>query len=307
METQANHILVVEGSVKEMRRIERLLEEKKEGAFAVESASRLRSALGRLERGGLDALLLNLNLPDSKGLETFTRLHAEAPAVAPVVLVRDEDEALAREAIRAGAQDYLLTSSLNGEMLARSLRNAIERHRLRTNYYQLAVTDALTGLSNRRAFLALAEHQLRASRRRHRGFVLMFLDLDGMKRVNDTLGHREGDRALVLAARALRATFRDSDIVARVGGDEFVVLAVDAAEETSGLMLQRLEENMKRFLMREMERCPVAYSVGVVHAKAEGQETLDGLLDRADEAMYREKRAKPHFHALALEAAAMRA
>ncbi len=107
----------------------------------------------------------------------------------------------------------------------------------------LAISDPLTGLYNRRGFIALAEQQLKLADRTRRGALLFFADLDGMKWINDTLGHEEGDRALVDIASILKETFRLSDIIARIGGDEFAVLVIDTTAVTPEILTARLKDS----------------------------------------------------------------
>jgi two-component system cell cycle response regulator len=110
----------------------------------------------------------------------------------------------------------------------------------------LALTDDLTCLYNRRAFLALAGQQLKMTRRKEQNLLLFFADLDNLKEINDLYGHREGDLALIRAADALERTFRNSDVIARLSGDEFAVLAPEASCENREVMLPRLDKNLKR-------------------------------------------------------------
>ena len=137
-----------------------------------------------------------------------------------------EDEALGLEAVRRGAQDYLIKGRVDPQTLGRILLYSAERHRMRAELEDLSIQDELTHLHNRRGFYLLAEQQLKLNCRTQERLSLFTFDLDGLKKINDTLGHPAGDQALRDAARALRSTFRQSDILARVGGDEFYVLAV---------------------------------------------------------------------------------
>ena len=112
-------------------------------------------------------------------------------------------------------------------------RQTLLREKLEEELLSLSITDPLTGLHNRRGFLSLAEQQLKLSDRNKRGMQLYFADLDGLKWINDTLGHEEGDKALIEAATVFKETFRTSDIIARLGGDEYAALAIDITEERS--------------------------------------------------------------------------
>lgn len=150
--------------------------------------------------------------------------------------------------------------------------------------FEEATADAVTGLPQRAHFLSLLRHEL--GQRRRRSVVVGFLDLDGFKRVNDSFGHRRGDDVLRAMARAGRGVLRQGDVLARIGGDEFAVLFVDVGTAAAEAALERLRA---RF---EARTAPLgtSFSSGVVVA-APG-ETPDGVLARADEAMYRQKRLR---------------
>src|SRR5260370_27884397 len=131
------------------------------------------------------------------------------------------------------------------ELLTRAVRCAMKQYVLQSELGSLALTDELTGLYNRRGFLALAERQLKLGRRSGRGMLLFMMDLDRLKQINDSFGHFEGDRALKHTAHALEETFRDSDVVARLGGDEFAVLAIEATGHSEATIRTRLFERLK--------------------------------------------------------------
>jgi len=154
----------------------------------------------------------------------------------------------------------------------------------------LALTDDLTCLYNRRGFLAAATQQLKLAQRNAQSLLLFFCDVDNLKKINDTYGHREGDLALVRTADALERSFRGSDIVSHLGSDEFVVLAVEAANQTQEVMLRRLEKNLKK--SSAAESCyELSVCVGVARFDPEHTSTLGELMVQADKAMNEKKRS----------------
>jgi len=158
----------------------------------------------------------------------------------------------------------------------------------------LTLIDHLTGLYNRRGFMLLAERHLKlAARKRHQVFLL-FCDVDGLKRINDTLGHRAGDHALVDAGEILRRTFRSADIIARLGGDEFTVFPLEAADESGARLVARLEENLRAHnAAHQQERgYDLSLSVGLARFEPGSASTVEGLLEEADRGLYRTKRAR---------------
>ncbi|MCK9365527.1 MAG: diguanylate cyclase [Syntrophales bacterium] len=169
---------------------------------------------------------------------------------------------------------------------------ALLREKLEEELLNLSITDPLTGLHNRRGFLSLAEQQLKLSDRNKRGVQLYFADLDGLKRINDTLGHEEGDKALMEAATVFKETFRTSDIVARLGGDEFAALAVDITEENSDIFTARLQFLIDIRNLQESRRYRLSISVGCAYHDPGHPCSLDDLVASADQLMYEQKKSK---------------
>ncbi|MDP2267947.1 MAG: GGDEF domain-containing protein [Deltaproteobacteria bacterium] len=156
----------------------------------------------------------------------------------------------------------------------------------------LSMTDALTGLYNRRGFMALAEQQLKQVERSKNGFLLLLADLDHLKEINDHLGHKIGDEAIVEAADVFREAFRKMDIIARMGGDEFAVLAPDAPREYAGVVEKRLHDQLAVHNARANRDFAIYLSAGMAYCDPEQPCSLDELISRADSLMYEQKRAK---------------
>ncbi|MFW6055760.1 MAG: diguanylate cyclase [Chloroflexota bacterium] len=157
---------------------------------------------------------------------------------------------------------------------------------------EMSLQDELTGLLNRRGFFSLAEQQMRISMRTEHNMLLFYCDLDAMKAINDSLGHREGDRALADVAQMLRETFRESDMIARFGGDEFVVLAIETDETSVAILRDRLERRVSDFNESAGRPYNLRLSIGVATYDPRCTETLDEVLSRADSQMYRHKQAR---------------
>lgn len=205
-------------------------------------------------------------------------------------IVRDVDEVL--KTLKSDSPDTQAVSNT----LQRAVLCVVKRSLLDRELRSLALTDDLTGLYNRRAFLALATQQLRVMRRRGQGLLLFFADVDNLKDINDSYGHREGDLALTRAADALERTFRDSDIMARLGGDEFGVLALEATCPSQEGMLHRLEQRLQESNGDE-SRYQLSLSAGVARFDPKHSASLGDLMAQADQAMYEEKRKHPRFWA----------
>jgi diguanylate cyclase (GGDEF)-like protein len=177
------------------------------------------------------------------------------------------------------------------ELLMRAVRCAARQYTLQAELGNLALTDELTGLYNRRGFMALAERQLKLARRSGRGMLLFMMDVNHLKQINDTFGHLEGDCALQRTAEVLEETFRDSDVVARLGGDEFAVLAVEAAGHCEVTIKARLFELLKSISAKQ-SRYSVSLSMGVARFDPDSPASIADLMMKADQAMYEQKRQR---------------
>ncbi|MBV8062293.1 MAG: EAL domain-containing protein [Nevskia sp.] len=256
----------------------------------------LAEAVARLERDDYDCVLLDLNLPDGNGLENVQRIRAAARNVAIVVLTGNDDGQTALAALRCGAQEYLVKGSYDDGRLPQVIRHAVERHRVlvdldrqRQRDIFMAGHDPLTGLINRQLLAERAQEIIAQCERRGESFALCFLDLDGFKPINDRLGHAVGDAALKEVAATLSSAGRASDTVARVGGDEFVVLLSPvsgiAEAETAAL---RLVQRIGSIRVVDGHAVNIGASAGLAMYPNHGL-TLDQLFLKADKAMYAAK------------------
>ena len=197
-------------------------------------------------------------------------------------------------------ESLLLLQSFSGvtTMMALTLSAAVTGHRqseaslrkLSAELQQLALTDELTGLRNRRGFLLLADQGLRVARRSRAKCLLAFVDLDGLKHVNDTQGHKAGDSLIVDAARVLTGVFRESDVIARLGGDEFAVLALVDNSDTSAAVSKRLQSRIDELNRQAGRTFQLSMSFGIEELSNVGDVSLEVLISRADRAMYEQKR-----------------
>ena len=235
-------------------------------------------------------MLLDLSLPDAARLEALMQLRAAAPDVPIVILSGLQDELLAVKAVQEGAQDYLVKGRVDGEAIGRSIRYAVERKALEMQTAHKALHDPLTGLPNRDLFQDRLKHAVTRAKRHDSLIGVMFLDLDGFKPINDTLGHDVGDKLLVALARRLEDGLRGSDTPARFGGDEFVVLCEDVADEQHVIAIaERLQRAIAEPFRIDEHELNVTSSMGIV--VSDGREQGAGeLIRNADEAMYRAKR-----------------
>lgn len=179
------------------------------------------------------------------------------------------------------------------------VRDITERRRAETELKQqaellraMSLRDELTGLYNRRGFLEHARQALRTSTRTRRAACVFFADLNGMKKINDSLGHEMGDRAIVLMAQLLSGAFRASDIIGRLGGDEFAIFAPDCGAQDVQVLCRRLQQRLEDLNRTSGEPFQLSISVGFSEFKPGSPTDLNSLMEAADQAMYAEKRRR---------------
>ena len=255
----------------------------------VTTVSKIRDCMRLIDGKLVDMVLLDLSLPDSKGLEGLHQLRAHAPEIPIIILTGLSDIETAEQAVRSGAQDYLVKGQLEGNLLTHAVQFASLRQAFRIELEELSLRDPLTGLFNRRGFDLLANQSLRVAKRNGRDSVLLLADMNDLKDINDTLGHMQGDLALQAAARAFTAALRESDIIARLGGDEFVALAVEANPPGISSLIARLHEQLKLEDSKLEMSLPLSLSIGVAPFNPQEAPTLNDLIVIADRDMYAEK------------------
>ncbi|HEY8555144.1 MAG TPA: diguanylate cyclase [Burkholderiales bacterium] len=292
MEQKAITVLVVEDSPTDALLLREALRDERSLKIQTAHAETLSEALRCLQERRFDLILLDLGLPDSQGLETFARMHDHAPQVPIIVLTGLDDDELAIQAVKEGAQDFLTKGRVDRYWLVRNIRYALERHQMYLEMHALSLTDGLTGLYNRRGFITLAEQQLKVARHSQRGLILVYADLDRLKYINDTFGHPAGDEAITRTAEILERTFRASDILGRIGGDEFAALAIRGSDEAVHAIPQRLQKILAEHNAATPRPYQLSVSIGAMYFDPRQELSIEDMMKKADEAMYRQKRLK---------------
>jgi len=196
----------------------------------------------------------------------------------------------ARRAEIAGASRRLILLSI--EDVTQRKQTDSEMGKLNASLKNDSMTDVLTGLYNRRGYVVLSQHYLDLAHRRGKRIFVIYADLDGMKQINDLGGHQGGDQTLIRTADILRKTFRKSDVIARIGGDEFAVVTIENSHDSAAAQMARLQTNLKRHAVRNHYDPPLSLSVGVARSNRLGTSTIEQLTTQADASMYVEKRSK---------------
>ena len=282
-------ILLVEDNPGDAALVEAILAGNEADPYEVEHVTRVADAVARLRESPFTLIVLDLSLPDSNGMDTLRSIQQAADSTPVVVLTGQTDLEAAADAIRLGAQDCLTKGIVSGELLVRAVRHAVVRRQALDAAHARALTDELTGLANRRGLFAHGEPLLKSAARLGTPLSVLYIDLNDFKTINDTLGHAAGDEALRTVARLLRETFRETDLLARVGGDEFVVVAVGASAEQSEHAVQRLIDGAAEFNVRPECRSRLNFSIGRLAFDLSRHPSLESLLTEADARMYQQK------------------
>jgi len=192
---------------------------------------------------------------------SYTNQVQEGLAIPPTEAIRYRKDGTQVEVILAGSP-IMMEGELIGAIGVYT--DISDRVRMENELRAMALRDSLTGLYNRRGFSLLAEQQLKIASREKHNMLLLYIDLDDLKTINDCYGHPEGDQALQGVGRTLQETFRKSDLIARIGGDEFVVLALESESSSADTLLKRLDENLEINNMQNNQCVQIAISVGCV-------------------------------------------
>ena len=264
----------------------RLVQEGFECATAFDAAS----AIECIDKQSFDIMIADIVLPDRDGLELTETVKRKKPDMAVIIMTGYISDFSYDKAIEAGASDFIKKPFSLNELVAR-----IRHVRMQEEMRSLLLRDELTGLYNRRGFFTLVEYLLKMAKRQDRGMFMLYADLDNLKQINDAYGHQEGDLALIESANLLRKNYRESDIIARIGGDEFVVISAGTPGDCIDTILKRLQQALEAYNAKRNRR-PYALSIsaGIAYYDPENPCSIDELLAQGDRSMYRHKKHKQH-------------
>src|ERR1700691_859803 len=289
-------VLLVEDNPGDARLLREMLREHSSRGIQLTHLECMSDAEKHLAEHAVDIILLDLGLSDAQGLEAIRRAHVAAPGVPLVVLTGLDDESLAVQALQLGAQDYLIKGQIETRGLLRALRYAIERKTMESAALAMARQmahsaehDFLTGLPNRMLLNDRVGQAIALAARHMKKVAVLFLDLDGFKHINDSLGHQIGDKLLQSIAKGLVSCIRGSDSVSRQGGDEFVVLLLELEQaEDAAVTARRMLEAVALPHCIDQHNLHVTASIGVSVYPDDGLDA-DTLIKNADTAMYQAK------------------
>ncbi|MEO1061548.1 MAG: EAL domain-containing protein [Actinomycetota bacterium] len=276
--TSQTYVLVVEDDAAHVDRLRRQLARQPLWSGSIEGVATLADAEQVLRSRRVDCVLVDLVLADADGADAISRVRTIS-ARSPIIVLSGHDELeSAREAVRRGAQDYLVKDRLDGTLLMQSLALAVERKRVEVEVARLAYHDELTGLPNHAFLTEELDRSLR--RRSHRTVGLIMLDLDGFAAINGDLGHRAGDLVLAEIAQRLEDATRDADLIARIGADEFAIVCeqLETTDEIDAIV-GRLVEAIDRPMVLPGATIRMSATAGV--AVARDRSTPEALLAAA--------------------------
>ncbi len=300
-------VLLIEDNEGDYILTKELLAQRPDLEFQLEWVASADEGLAALIENRHEICLTDYRLGTANGLEIVRRARERGSEVPVIVLTGEHNQSVDAEAIEAGACDYLVKRQLSGDQLTRSIRYALVQRSVEDKLRALARTDQLTGLANRGEFMSELDFALRRSGRGAKAFAILYLDLDGFKQVNDTLGHAQGDLLLQEVANRLTTCLRSVDLVARIGGDEFTILALDVeSSRDCATIAQKVLAKLSEPFRLGGHEVLVSASIGI-SMFPDGGRDADELTRNADTAMYRAKKEGGHrfqFHSNEITSAA---
>jgi diguanylate cyclase (GGDEF)-like protein len=294
------HVLLAEDEAVYAHRLDLHLKQAQQDHFFITRAARLEEAIHLLEHQTFDIALADLNLPDSKGLQTFRTLRQYAPHMPIILLTGDTDESIALQLVKEGAEDYIVKGEFPEKYLFRAIHYAIERNALKASLQekncqleQLIRTDALTGVLSRQYGLDFLDEEVARYHRYGTPVSVLHIDVDEFKLINDDYGHEAGDNALRTIAAYIEHSKRQVDKVVRYGGDEFLIILPETPLDAVESVCQRLQARPVFCQLRQDVVRSLTLSIGAASAA----NTTEDLIDAADLAMLvAKKQGKGQYH-----------
>ena len=245
------------------------------------------SAIELIKETSFDIVIIDIVVPDMDGLKLAEHIKSLKPGCVIIIMTGYIEDFSYNDAIEVGASDFIKKPFTLKELIAR-----IEHAKRHKEMHTMLLTDELTGLYNRRGFFALGDYQLRIAKRQLNGIYMLYADLDDLKAVNDQWGHHEGDLTLIEIADILKQNYRESDVIARIGGDEFVVLPVGIAGDNVETIIDRLHQAIDFNNTKSRRRYKLSITAGIAYFDPTNPCSIEELLDKGDKSMYERKRIK---------------
>ena len=262
--------------------------------YKLEWVTTYQAGIERIELAEHDIYLVDHYLGAESGLELLQEAFRAGCQEPIIIITGRSDREIDQAALKAGATDYLVKGQINGQLLERSIRYALERNRLAKKVRELAVRDPLTGLFNLRELMRFLNYELIKSRRYNHPFSLLMIDIDYFKVINDHYGHRFGDEVLQRVAEALLNNVRGCDLPARYGGDEFTIVLPETPARQGWQGAERLRKVVEGLTIPVTnkngitEEIKVTMSIGVAEFPYDAN-SVETLIEMSDQALYQAK------------------
>ncbi len=290
-------VLLVEDNDHDAEIVRRMLGKYAAVAYELDRARSTSECLERLGERKFDLLLLDYSLPGEDGVSFLRRLNGAADLPPVIMLTGWGDGRVATEAMQSGAYDYFPKNSINSQILAHAIHQALEKYqwgkeekRLREELERLAITDELTAVYNRRYMTQTLDRECNRARRYRRDLACLMIDLDDFKLYNDHHGHLVGDVALKQVAASICQCVRQTDVVIRFGGEEFVVIMPEAHPDAAMLAAQRIREEIATQAIAVGDAAvAITVSIGVCTSNDEHEMEPDTMLACADRSLRQAK------------------
>ena len=257
--------------------------------YLCQTAATAEAALKCITQTPFDLMITDIVMPGMDGFKLTELARKVRPDMLIIIMTGFTEDYSFEKAIEAGAADFIKKPFTLQELIIR-----IRLVKLQEKLLRMSVTDELTGLYNRRGFFTLVEQLVKLSNRQKNVLYLLFADLDNLKTINDIYGHETGDQVIIETATILRDSFRDSDIIARIGGDEFIVVLAGTTEDGTAIATSRLYQNVALHNAKKKRPHALSISVGIAKYDAEVPCSIDELIRQADKSMYEQKMRKKH-------------
>lgn len=285
-------ILHIEDREADLQLISQQLQRSKKAQYKIDSSRTLTQACEQLNSKRYDTIFLDLSLPDSSGIDSLLKLREINKSIPIIILSNNHDEGLSEKVIYHGAQDFIHKDEFNAKTIDRTIRYAIDRKKAETELQKLAHNDPLTKLFNRVVFMdqLTSAIQKKAIHKTKNHIIVLLLDLDKFKHINDTFGHSVGDQLLIQTAERLKSCIRDSDTVARLGGDEFTILFENIEQLNSiNAIANKIVNVLSEPFIIEGRVINTSTSIGVSSSFDVKNASAETILKNSDTAMYAAK------------------
>ena len=280
-------ILIVDDTVTNLDILSELLSD-----YDVIEATNGKDALDIVEEDDIDLILLDIMMPEMDGFEVCKKLkeNVETKNIPIIFITAKTDETSIVQAYDIGGADYVTKPFLPKELLSR-VKKELQIQDMMAELKLLASTDPMTKLYNRRYFSKISEHTLDLAKREKKDLSIIMLDIDKFKNVNDTYGHNVGDEVIIHLANEMRKHQRESDISARFGGEEFVILLPNTDSEGAKIVAQKLRESVEnaKIVYDGTNTLSYTISLGVSQIDLSKNQTIEDGLKESDDALYEAK------------------